>query len=84
MQTTPIQSCNGSEQQSDGAGVVVGVGGAGHPVPALVLWVATRWKEECGRAGGDYQDDGYRRSGVSSRRGECPDPRETSTIQCNE
>lgn len=50
-------SSNGSRQQSDGAGVVVGVGGSGHPVPALVLWMATRWKEECGRAGGNHQGE---------------------------
>lgn len=30
-----------------------------------------------------YVDDGHRRSGVSSWRGQCPDPRETSTIQCS-
>lgn len=40
-------SSYGSEQPSDGAGVVVGAGGSGHPVPALVLWMATRWKEKC-------------------------------------
>ena len=28
-------------------------------------------------------DDGYRRSGVSSWGGECPNPRETYTIQCS-
>lgn len=50
-------SSNGSRQQSDGAGVVVGVGGSGHPVPALVLWMATRWKEECGRTGGNHQGE---------------------------
>lgn len=50
-------SSNGSEQQSDGAGVVVGVGGSGHSVPALVLWMATRWKEKCGRAGGNHQGE---------------------------
>lgn len=41
-------SSNGSKQQSDGAGVVAGVGGTGRPVPALVLWVATRWEEKRG------------------------------------
>lgn len=76
-------SSNGSKQQSDGAGVGVGVGVPGHPVTALVLWMVTRWKKKCGGAGGNHQDDGYRRSGVSSRRGECPDPRETETIQCS-
>lgn len=50
-------SYDGSKQQSDGAGVVVGAGGAGHPVPALVLWMATRREEECGRAGGHNQGE---------------------------
>lgn len=50
-------SSNGGKQQSDGAGVVVGAGGSGRPVPALVLWMATRWKEKCGRAGGNHQGE---------------------------
>lgn len=48
---------NEGEQQSCGAGVVVGTGCPGHSVPALVLWMATRWKEKRGRARGDHQGE---------------------------
>lgn len=41
-------SSDGSEQQSDGAGVVPGAGASGHPIPALVLWMVTRWEKKCG------------------------------------
>ena len=54
-----LRSSNGGELQSDGAGVVVGVGGSGHPVPALVLRMATRWEEKCGRAGGNHQSEWF-------------------------
>lgn len=50
-------SFNEGKQQSYGAGAVVGIAGSGHSVPALVVWMATRWKEKRGRARSNHQGE---------------------------